>query len=148
MAALWPQVQSQLVALLPTLPALAGVPVYDGPPLADEAPKDFVVVGAGNGTDVGGGYVQSPGPVDGMTEETGVVLCEFVSWSGDEVLSAVRSRVFGFVNALEASLLADQTLGLFAQGATTTLSAEVLPQQNTSGAEQRLVVSVHYFARH
>ena len=151
MAALWPLLQTRLFNLLPTLPGYAGVAVYDGPPVADDGAKFYVTVGHiddGTGLDgSAGSYQTTPGQVDGLIDESGSLDLEFVVWTGDVDLPTVRTACYALVDTLEATIRADQTLGLFLPGAVTQMTVNVIPQQAPSGSEQRLIVTVTYTAR-
>ena len=152
----WPVVQQRLVALLPTLTGYADVVIYDGPPLSEAGAKKWVSVGwsslgplggaRGNGAGDSGSYEDVDETVDALWAERGNVACEFVVWSGDETaLPAHRTACFDLVYQLQRKIRADQSLGI---GLTTSnLSAEVVSAQDSSGAAQRLVVSVNYFVR-
>ena len=150
MAALWPQLQNALIALLPSL-LPAGVFVYDGPPVADDGAKAYVTVGHiddGTGLDGSAGtYTTTPGAVDGLIDETGALDLEFVVWTGDVDLPTVRAQCYALVDALEATVRADQTLGVFLPGASTQMTVNVIPQQAPTGSEQRLIVTLTYTAR-
>lgn len=147
MSAAWPKVVNRLVSLLPTLPGWSQVAVYDGPPVTADAPADYVTVGFVLGEDFGGSYEQARGLDGSVPEESGTVRSEVVCLTGDVDLPAVRARAFALVDAWEASIAADQTLGVLAPSSTSALSVDVAPAQTTSGAEQRLTVTLTYFSR-
>lgn len=143
--ALWPQVASGLVTLLPTLPAFADVPVYDGAPLSGDSTASYVAVGWVLDEDGGGtcSFVQSG---DGWHQtETGEVRCEVYSSNGDGDLAAARTAAFGLVEAVQAAIGTDRTLGgVLPVGSSCDLSVDVVPTQNSSGAGQLLVMSLSY----
>lgn len=144
--ALWPQVAAQLVTLLPTLPAFSGVPVYDGAPLAGDETPSYVAVGWVLDEDGGGScsFVQSG---DGFhLDETGEVRCEVFAGNGDGDLSAARTAAFALIDAVQAAIGLDRTLGVLPFGSSCDLSVDVVPSQSSSGAGQLLVMSVNYFA--
>jgi hypothetical protein len=155
----WPVVQQALVALLPTLDGYDDVLVYDGPALSDTASPMWVTVGWSSLGPLGGSRGSGAGdsgsfdgdtdePVDRMWAERGSVACEFVVWSGDEqALTTHRASAFALVNTLQHSIRLDPTLGVLPPGCATSLSAEVVSAQDSSGAAQRLIVSVNYFVR-
>jgi hypothetical protein len=144
--AAWPQVVARLVDYLPTLPGWAGVPVFDGPPVTGESPTDYVTVGFVPGEDFGGDFEQVRG-LSEMTEESGTVRCQIVSTTGDTDLPARRARAFELYDAWHQWVTDDPTLGVLYPSSSASLSAEVQPLQTTSGATQRLAVTVSYIAR-
>lgn len=145
--AAWPSVVARLVAHLPTLPGWAGVEVFDGPPVTQAAPTDYVTVGFVVGEDFAGSYEQSrPGAFD--VEEVGTVRCEVVCTTGDVDLAGRRARAFALVDAWEAWTTANPTLGVLNQSSSASLSVDVEPQQSGSGSTQRLTVTVSYLARY
>jgi hypothetical protein len=145
-ATLWPTVHDRLVTLLPTLPGWYGVDVFDGPTVTGDAPTDYASVG----------YVQLEGSAgsyeferhsDGWgTTELGAVRCEVVTAAGDTDIVGARARAFALIDALEASIRADQTLGVLPTASTCRLVVDVLPAQTTAGAVQRLAFTVEYTA--
>ena len=140
MSAYWPVVQARLVALLPTL-LPAGVVVFDGPSAGGEkGTKQYVTVGA-TSDGAGGRYDQPDSPTDTLRTETGDVVCELVDWSGDVDIATKRNEVFAWANALEASIRADQTLGVLPKGSTTTLSGDLV----MTATKAALALSVTYF---
>lgn len=146
MAAMWPVVQARLVTLIPTIGAFSGVTVYDGPPAADSA-QSWISVGHVSSDTGAGTFEQRVGNVDALREEDGTVLCEVVVWSGDDDLPARRTAAFVLTDALDATIRADQTLGVLRQGSTVTLSADVVSARDPSGSTQRLLLSVNYTCR-
>jgi hypothetical protein len=139
-----PAVLDRLVALLPTLPNWAGVVVYDGPPLTQDDPLDFVTVGYVDGEDFGGTFEPVPGLGD-LWEEAGTVRSEIVSQTGDDDIAGRRARAFALFNAWQAAVQADQTLGGVVSSAG--LSADLQPVQNVGGSAVRLAVTLTYTAR-
>jgi hypothetical protein len=150
MSASWPLVKRRLVALLPTLPGWATVTVYDGPPVTADAPTEFCTVGYVEGEDFGGSYEQTrngEGAWQGALQETGTVRCELALGSGDPAdLPALEVRAFALVDAWEAWVSADETLGVLGKASTSSLAVDVQPVQNTGGAAQRLTVTLTYLA--
>ena len=146
MSAAWPLVKNRLVVLLPDLPGWSGVSVYSGPPVTGDAPTRYVTVGFVPGEDFAGSYEQTYTP-GGLLEEVGTVRSEVVCATGDVDLPAMEADAFALVDAWEASITADGTLGVLPQGSTSALSVDVEPSQTTSAAAQRLVVTLSYTAR-
>jgi hypothetical protein len=134
-------VQARLVELLPGILS-SGVVVFDGPRAGREkGAKQYVTVGA-TSEGAGGSYEQPDSPIDSMREERGEVVCEFVDWSGDENnIATRRSEIFAWADALEASIRADQTLGVLPAGSVSALAGELV----LTATKASLVVSVAYF---
>jgi hypothetical protein len=144
MATQWPVVHARLVALLPTL---AGWPqfVYDGPPVTGDAPFAYATVGYALNRDGAGSFSQTRAGNGFQVEESGSVQCELVTLTGDADLASMRVQGFALIDVLDASLRADQTLGVLAPASTCSLSVDVIPEQSTAGAVQRLAFSIDYF---
>jgi len=144
-SAYWPVLQQRLFALMPTL-AGAGWVVFDGPAGGQESGKQkYILVGASTDGD-GGSYDQPDDTVDTMRAETGTVIVEVNSWSGDTTVNATRrAECFGVANALEAAIRADQRLGVLPNSSTTALAGDITTPSN--GKSARLVLSVNYTAR-
>jgi len=144
MAAQWPLIHARLVAVLPTL---SGWPtqVYDGPPVTGDNPTRYATVGYVFGEDGGGSFSTDTDGNGFQIVETGSVRGEIVATTGAADLVTVRSQAFAMVDALEAYIRGDRTLGgvLSAQG-TAVLQVDVLPTQTTQGATQRLPFTVEY----
>ena len=150
MSAMWPILVDRLVSLLPTLPGWSGVAVYDGPPVTADAPVDYVTVGYVLGEDFGGTYEQTRNGEGGWQralEESGTVRSEVVCTTGDVDLPSVRARAFALVDAWDAEIARDETLGVLGPSSSSSLSVDVEPAQTTGGAVQRLTVTFSYFAR-
>ena len=144
MSAYWPVLQARLVALLPSL-AGSDWTVFNGPAAGREkgVPR-YILVGASTEGDAGS-YDQPDDPVDTMRAETGAVLVELNSWSGDIAAPTRLAECFTVANALEAAIRADQRLGVLPASSTTALSADIVTP--TKGTSARLVLSVNYFTR-
>jgi hypothetical protein len=149
MAAAWPLVKNRLVAALPGLTGWANVVVYDGPPITSDTPTDFVTVGYVPGEDFAGTYEQTRNGENswqGALEETGTVRSELVCWAGDSDLATLQTRAFALVDAWEAWVSSDETLGVLGRASVASLSVDVQPIQDQSGAAQRLTVTLSYLA--
>ena len=151
MSAAWPLIVDRLLVLLPALPGWADVEVFDGPPVTQDAPADYVTVGFVVGRDDAGNYEQTRnggngGGWQGALEETGTVVSEVVCSSGDTDIAIVRDRAFALVDAWEAKVSEDERLGILPPSSTSSLSVDVQPI-NRGGASQRLTVTLSYFAR-
>ncbi len=149
MSAAWPVVKRRLVVLLPTLPGWSQVAVFNGPPVTGDAPSDYCTVGYVPGEDFGGSYEQTRNGTawQGALEETGTIRSEIVCATGDVDLAAVEARAFALADAWEAEISRDETLGVLYPSSTSSLAVDVQPVQTTSGAAQRLVVTLTYFSR-
>lgn len=147
MTVYWPVVQARLVALLPTLPGYTGVVVAQGRPMQDADADRIVSVGYSTRSDGAGSYSHVDGQPDGMRGEQGSVVCEFATRNGDSDPDDAADDAFALVEALDASIRGDQTLGVLPKSSTSNLSVDVAAAQDTAGAVVRLVVSVNYFAR-
>jgi hypothetical protein len=150
MAAAWPLLKRRLVVLLPTLPGWSGVSVFSGQPVTGESPTEFCTVGYVEGEDFGGSYEQTrngEGGWQGALEEAGTVRCELVLWSGDaNDQDVLEARAFALVDAWEAEVSRDETLGVLGPASTSSLAVDVQPVQNPNGAAQRLTVTLTYLA--
>lgn len=146
MSAAWPVLVDRLVALLPGLPGWSGVQVFDGPPVTGDAPPSYVTVGFVVGEDIGGSYEQVRG-VGNLLEESGQIRSEVVCTTGEVDLPAMRARAFALVDAWEAEIARDQTLGVLAPSSTSSLAVDVQPLQTDRGTTQRLTATLVYFAR-
>lgn len=145
--AAWPLVRNRLVEILPTLPGWSGVTVMHGQQVSGDAPSDFVTVGYVPGEDFAGSYEQSR-PAGWGIEENGTVRSQVVSASGSTDIAAREARAYELVDAWEAWLSVDPTMGVLMQGSTASLSVDVEPVQNSAGAAARLIVTVTYLARY
>lgn len=154
MTAAWPSVKAALLellpGLLPTVPGWSGGVVYNGPPVTRDAVPSFVTVGFVVGEDFGGSYEQTRNGEagwQGALEESGTVRCEVVCSTGDVDLPTVEDRAFALVDAWDALIAADETLGVLPVSSSASLAVDVQPAQTDKGAVQRLTVTLSYFAR-
>jgi hypothetical protein len=112
-----------------------------------EAPTEFFTVGFLPGEDNAGSYEQDRGLGD-VPVESGTVLAELVCSSGAASdMPTVEARAFVLMDALQAAVDADPTLGVLRGGSSASLAVDVQPAQTTSGAVQRLTVTLSYVAR-
>ena len=147
MSAAWPVVVDRLVSQLPSLPGWSGIKVYDGPVVTGATPTDFVTVGYVDGEDFGGSYEQTrngEGGYEGCLEESGTVRSEIVCQTGGDKVPAMRARAFALVDAWEAWVSSDETLGVLGPLTASSLAVDVQPIQNTAGSAQRLTVTLTY----
>lgn len=143
MITVWGQFVDRLVVLLPGL--WPQVTVYDGPVSDRSFPRDFVTVGFVDGEEVSGSFEPTPMLGD-LEEEVGSVRSELVCQTGDDALTAMRVRAFGYVDVLKAELQRDRTLGV-PNVMSVDLSVDVLPVRNTEGAAVRIALTLTYTAR-
>jgi hypothetical protein len=148
-SAAWPLVKRRLVELLPTLDGWDAVEVYDGPPVTSDAPRAYVTVGYVLDEDFGGSYSQTRNGSgwQGGQEESGTVRSEVVCSTGEVDIADVEDRAFALVDAWEAEVGKDERLGVLGPSSTSSLAVDVQPVQTTTGAQQRLIVTLTYFAR-
>ena len=141
----WPEVKARLVSALPSVIGPT-VRVFDGPAPTGENPATYLMVGHAPSTtdDSAGRFTQDVGPDGFSAAENGNVVCELAAITGSTAIPSV----FATASAITAWVQADMTLGgVLSPGSTCTVSADVVQDQTTSGAVQRLVLSVNYFAR-
>lgn len=152
-AAAWPTLKARLVTLLSefdgyalstdaTVSDSSTALVYDGPLVQGDDPMRFVTVGWQDSTDdvSAGDYDHSRGPDGWSAAESGTVLLEVASTTGDsEVPDA-----FSMVADLEGAVTADPSLGVLEGAPTVSLSVSVAEAQSGLGATQRLLVSLGY----
>ena len=62
-------------------------------------------------------------------------------------LYRARPRTFALVDAWEAWVSADETLGVLGSSSVASLAVDVVPAQTTAGSVQRLAVTLSYLAR-
>jgi hypothetical protein len=140
----WTDVYQGLLTLLPSLPAFAGVPVYDGRPISQDNPAAWVTVGFVI-DDTAGQFAQVRDTSDFATIETGDIKCHLVAVDGGTDLPATRSKAFGLLAAWQAALEGDPTIGgAIPDGSVITLTTAVLDPQNQQGSATSLLVTVNY----
>lgn len=140
----WPDVYQGLLNLLPTLPAFAGVPIYDGQPITEDAPTAWVSVGFMT-DDGAGSFQQSRHPGDWGTVETGDIKCHLAAVDGGTDLTVTRAKAFALAGAWQTALEKDQTLGgVLPPNSELNLSAQVLDPENQQGSATSLLVTVTY----
>lgn len=147
MAAQWPKVKARLLILLPTLAGWAGVveEVYNGPPVGDVDAVVYAAVGYVPGNDSGGSYTSTQSPDGFQYIEAGSVLGEIVAASGDDDYPTVEAQAFALLDAFDAAIRADRTLGVLSQEGTAELSADVLPAADGDGAVVTLAFTLSYY---
>lgn len=145
MSVAWAAVRARLASHLPeVLPA--GTAVYNGPVVTGDSPACYVTVAHQPSTEdeSAGGYEQELEPMGGyVAKETGTVLLEAAAVTGNPTMPSA----FDLVASLQAWVQADQTLGVLSPGSTSSLSVDVLQDQNQAGAVQRLLVTLSYATR-
>lgn len=141
----WPVVKARMVAALPTLAGWDVVTTFNGPPVTSSAPPNYVTVGYVVGEAMAGDYTETPGVGD-VDNETGTIRSELVCSTGATDLPTVEALAFALADQVQAWVKANRTLGVLRPGSTSNLAVDVIPSQTTSGAEQRLVLSLTYTA--
>lgn len=146
MAVAWPAVLARLEAALPGVVG-SNVRCYDGPVPTGENPPSYLTIGyqPSDPESVGAGaFEQQNGPDGFSVTETGGVLCELAASSGN----ANIPDVWATFDLIAAWVQSDMTLGgVLYPGSVTTVGAEVVAAQTTSGAVQRLRITFTYIAR-
>ena len=143
MNTVWGRFVDRLVTLLPGV--WPQVTVYDGPVSDRSFPADYVTVGFVDDEDVSGSFEPTP-QLGHLEEEVGSVRSELVCQTGDDALTAMRARAFGYVDLLKAELRRDPTFGL-PEVAAVDLTADVLPLRNAEGTAVRIALTLTYTAR-
>lgn len=141
MAVAWPAVRAALASQLP--PLLPAVSVYDGPVVSGDSPTSYLTIGyAPSATgDATGTFDQENGPDGYAVTETGGVLMELAAVTGDTSVPSV----FDAFDVIASHVQADMTLGgALMPGSVVTCAATVVEAQTTSGATQRLVITINY----
>lgn len=138
-----------LVTLFTGLPALAGVAVYNGPPVSAAADLDMVLVNDDGDpeSDASSTFEQEWANLAATSRyERGVVVCGVVSQSGGTDLQVVLDRLASLLDACEAGLHADVTLGGLVLSAQVT-SGSARPIQNSGGAAVVAPFVIAYLAQ-
>lgn len=147
-----PSVLRDVRAALATMYGAAnqGVQVFEGPRNRSATPKRYLLVGV-NGIDeleAGMRSQQVPSTLsgDGWREEAGEVDCTAVAWTGDEDMTTIRSQVEAIVDACEAAVNADRTLGgvLRLTGLAEVTRIDVREQRTDKGPFVEAVFTTSY----
>lgn len=145
MATAWPTVRDRLFAAMPGVVG-PSVTVFNGPVVTGDNPPAYLTVGHQPSVEEesAGSYEQAQtGPGGYVAEESGTVLLELGAVTGDSVVPSV----FDTADQIATWVQTDQTLGVLSPGSTSSLSVEVLQEQSTAGAAQRLLLALNYFTR-
>lgn len=144
MSTRWPLVVGWLLETLPTLPGWSDIDVCDGSLVTYSENPNYAIVGH-SGQDAGAGnYVRQIDP-SMLIDEAGTVRTLVVTRSGDIDPAGVRSAGFVYADALEAALVADQTLGgVLGSAGTASVAVDVQTTAEAGGATQALIISVNY----
>lgn len=145
MATAWPNVVGWLITTLPTLPGWSTVEIYDGNPAEGDFPDDYVTVGY-SGNDQAGSYTLTPDDDGFSVQEAGTVRSQLVCATDGVDAAGARVRLFVLVDALNAKVRADRTLGgvLSAQG-TVDLAVDVESIQNPTGTAAFVSFTLSYY---
>ena len=143
-----------LLAAYTAAPGLAGVPVYDGPPVTSAIDPDFVIVGhdattAPDGglqaTALAGTYLQQWADTTTGRDETGSISCLIVSQTGDTSdLPGRRTRVQVLLAAAEDAAAAAQVAHLTFDGTT---DGRFITRQSAAGVAVLCAYRVAYSAQ-
>jgi len=144
MTAAWPTVADRVIAIFKSV---TNALVFDGPPVTSSAPPDYVTVGYVE-DDAAGSYVVEAVYDGTQLLETGTVVAQVVTQSGDTKVAALRARAFAIADAFADVVRADRTLGVLSADATTSLSTEIATIQNSKGSAQSLVCTLSYSTRY
>lgn len=142
----WPDVYAALLAGLPTLPAFVSIPVYDGEPVSQENPPQWVTIGFV--TDEGAGTFQQTADPSGFgTVEVGEIRCHIAANAGDIDMTITRAQAFALFGAWQAWVFNNPTLDGRVPGCQVlNLAAQVETAQNSQGSASGLIVTVSYQA--
>lgn len=146
MAVAWPKIRAKLASSLPGVVG-ANVTVYDGPVITGENPQAALTIAYAPSLTAEspiGRLIQDQAKDGYNATETGSVFCELAAVTGYTTVP----DVFTIFDAIASWIQADQTLGgTLNPGSTCSASADVIQAQTTSGAVQRLIVTITYFTR-
>lgn len=121
-----PATIAALVTALGAAPALAGVRVYDGPPLTDVSDADYLCVGWNPATTA---VVLNQAPAGLRSAQDVFDIANVAStFSGDDDIPARRARIDTIFEGVRAVLLADHTLGVPGVISAQLLTATFMPQ--------------------
>lgn len=146
MAVAWDKVRAALAVGLKGPLEASGVVVYDGPVVTGQAPTAYLTVAHAPTAieDTSGTFEQDVGPDGFSVTERGGVVCELAGVTG----STKVPSVFASFDVIAEFIQSDQTLGgVLTHGSTVTALANVVESQTTSGAVQRLLITISYFTR-
>ncbi len=142
-------VGNSLIALFSGLPALAGVAVYNGSPVSSAADLDLVLVNDDGdpASDASSTFEQEWANLAATSRyERGTVVCAVISQSGDTDLQDRQDRAEALLDACEAALHADVTLGGLVMTAQIS-SGSARPIQNSAGSAVVAPFTISYFAQ-
>lgn len=145
MATQWPVVKARLVALLPTLAGWDAVKVFNGKPVTDAKPAQYVTVGYATAENVG--TFSTTQSEDGFRRgETGLIISRLVCNSGSTKQAANEAAAFALMDALDAYIRSDRRLGntLSPEG-TADLVVDVEAASNRQGTGIALVFTLTYY---
>ena len=146
-------VDDVIAALLTTFQTAVGtsVPVYDGPAPDDAlAQTQFLLVGDDGGEEAGEAATLTQTRVERtltyVTTESGDVTCAVVCQSGYDDFPGLRTSSRTLMQAVEARLALDRTLGGVCERALIT-DVTLWQERTQGGSFVRRVFTVHYDAR-
>lgn len=102
-----------LLSLLTARPGLAGVPVYDGPPMSETSTSRRLIVGFdGSDLSVDGDQEWASSPYQAPTsrDERYTIRCLVEAWTGETTMKAARDSAFLLFAEVEQAVRSDPTL--------------------------------------
>jgi len=142
MSAQWPRVKSWVAAKLPTLPGWSSVTVFAGTPTTGDSPQAYATVGYVRDGEAGS-YSQTRSDDGFRWVENGELHCQLVCTSGDMTPGTFEASVFALIDALEANLRADRSLG-GTLPPDSQVDLDVTVQQFIQGTAATLVLTIRY----
>lgn len=147
-----PAAVNALLSVLKAAPALAGVPVFDGPVATDDY-SDALFIGYDGDTHGERESVITDQQWAGLgakkRTETITIICSAVAVSGDGTALDARTRVYNLMASVENTLRTDPSM---AQTPTPFIAAVTAPRLlydwlEMTGLQARLTFSVHIETR-
>lgn len=146
MAVQWPLLVSRLLVLLPTLDGWGQVSVFDGAAFDSSRPVFCTVAHSDDGQVTTAGSFATAQSDDGFQySETGNVACQLTFTDDRATVAALRAKVFGLLDPLDAAIRADRRLGVLSADGYTQLDVNVTSTQLVEGAGLTLPFSINYF---
>lgn len=148
--AAWPSVVAAVFGRVNTV--LPAVRVSRGRPVTQDT-GDVVLVAVQEADDLGwtsaGAFQQTMQSFGGHREEVGAVNCVILTFDGDGDQTTATAAAFGYLEAIEADVRADPTLGLngFDYVVAETSSVEIRENPAEYGAATALPFVISYKIR-
>jgi hypothetical protein len=146
----FPLAITALITNLGTSSSLTGVRVFDGAEVDLSYPKEWIAVGHDGSLDTSemqiGSVSNTPLAFGDYHQEDGVINCTLVAQSGTSAFSALRTRAFALLSAVDTAIRADTTFG--GNGFYTLLGTYSVNQLQTDlGAAVQIDFAVAYQAQ-